>query len=80
MEGDASREAKGQTQIREPTAAERQLHNLTHWPYKGWCDHCLSMKGLEDRHESIPDSRDRDTPIVSFRFRLHLSHYKQARP
>ena len=68
VEGDASREARSQTQIREPTAAERQLHNLTHWPYKGWCDHCLSMEGLEDRHESIPDSRDRDTPIVSFDF------------
>ncbi|CAE7295462.1 unnamed protein product, partial [Symbiodinium microadriaticum] len=68
VEGDASREARSQTQIREPTAAERQLHNLTHWPYKGWCDHCLSMKGLEYRHESIPDSRDRDTPIVSFDF------------
>ena len=27
-----------------------------------------SMKGLEDRHESIPHSCDRDTPIVSFDF------------
>ncbi|CAE7214928.1 unnamed protein product [Symbiodinium sp. CCMP2592] len=68
VEGDSTRVAKGQAMNKEPSKAERDLHNLTHWPFQGWCDHCLSMRGLEDRHQSIPDSPDRDTPIVSFDF------------
>eukprot|EP00439_Symbiodinium_sp_Y106_P055236 s1181_g7.t1 len=68
VEGDSMREARGQNRIKEPTAAERQLHNLTHWPYRAWCDHCIITKGLEDRHEGIADSKDRDTPVISFDF------------
>ncbi|CAE7034980.1 unnamed protein product [Symbiodinium sp. CCMP2592] len=68
VEGDSTRVAKGQAMNKEPSKAERDLHNLIHWPFQGWCDHCLSMRGLEDRHQSIPDSPDRDTPIVSFDF------------
>ena len=34
VEGDSTRAARGQTRIKEPTTAERQMHNLTHWPYK----------------------------------------------
>lgn len=33
-----------------PTEAERQLHNLTHLPYRTWCNHCFKGKGKEQHH------------------------------
>ena len=33
VEADRSRIPVGQAMVKEPTAAEKRLHNLTHWPY-----------------------------------------------
>ena len=60
------REPKPQQIIKEPSASERALHELTHWPYQAWCDHCISMRGLQDRHQQVKQSSDRDTPVISF--------------
>ena len=45
---------------------ERALHELTHMPYKAWCDHCIAMRGLQDRHQQLSEGSDRDTPTISF--------------
>ena len=66
VESEGMRVAEGQRLIKEPSEAERRLHELTHWPYMPWCSHCLSMRGLEDKHVKIPLSPDRATPVVSF--------------
>ncbi|CAE7399020.1 unnamed protein product [Symbiodinium sp. CCMP2592] len=63
---DSTREPKGQSVTKAPTEAERQLHELTHWPFRPWCDHCMAMRGVEDRHESLPGSADTEVPIISF--------------
>ncbi|CAE7728209.1 unnamed protein product [Symbiodinium sp. CCMP2592] len=55
---DSTREPKGQSVTKAPTEAERQLHELTHWPFRPWCDHCMAMRGVEDRHESLPGSAE----------------------
>jgi hypothetical protein len=36
----------------EPTEAERQLHNLTHLPYRNWCKHCVSGKSPDSAHKA----------------------------
>ena len=66
VESDSRRDPRPQAIAREPTAAERALHVLTHWPYPAWCDHCVSMQGIQDRHEALPQGSDRDTPVLSF--------------
>ena len=66
VESDSRRDPRPQAITREPTAAERALHELTHWPYQAWCDHCVSMRGIQDRHEALPQGSDRDTPVLSF--------------
>ena len=63
---DHQRQPRPQAAIAEPTAAERELRESTHWPYKPWCDHCLAMRGVEDRRQAIPDAKDRACPVVSF--------------
>ena len=35
---------------RLPTKAERQVHELTHWPYEDWCMQCVAACGKADPH------------------------------
>ena len=35
---------------KEPTAAARERHNLTHMPYAGWCPCCVACRGPNDHH------------------------------
>ena len=66
VESDSKRAPRPQAITREPTAAERALHELTHWPYQAWCAHCVSMRAIQDRYEALPQGSDRDTPVLSF--------------
>ncbi|OLP82435.1 Copia protein [Symbiodinium microadriaticum] len=31
----------------EPSGSERRLHELTHLPYRDWCNHCVRSKGRQ---------------------------------
>ena len=31
----------------EPSESERRLHELTHLPYRDWCEHCVKSKGRQ---------------------------------
>ena len=33
-----------------PTAREVAEHNITHCPYRSWCDICVRTRGREDAH------------------------------
>ena len=37
--------ARGLRTPQEPTEAERELHNLTHLPFRAWCKQCVMGKG-----------------------------------
>ena len=41
-------------QPREPTEAEKVLHEATHQPYQSWCQACVMSRALDDRHVSEP--------------------------
>ena len=41
----------------EPTEQERELHNLTHMPYRAWCPLCVKRKGRQDYHKQVYDKR-----------------------
>ena len=34
----------------EPTKQEREIHNLTHLPYRSWCPICVRAKGKQTPH------------------------------
>ena len=36
-----------------PTQSERDQHNLTHWPYRNWCEHCNKGRGVGQPHRSM---------------------------
>ena len=53
MKADEGEEARGQSVPRMPSKEERQAHELTHFPYQPWCQHCIAGRGRDDYHLSI---------------------------
>ena len=41
----------------EPSEQERELHNLTHLPYRSWCPVCVQSKGRHSPHKAIKDRK-----------------------
>ena len=42
-----------------PTAREIREHNVTHWPYRSWCRHCVRARGIA-RHHRRRSAEDRE--------------------
>jgi hypothetical protein len=62
-----ARKAKGYPTPYTPTETERQLHNLTHLPYRDWCTHCVNGKGKEAQHRKLGNDR---TPTVQLDYQF----------
>ena len=41
-----------------PSKAERERHELTHFPYRSWCDACVKGRGQANSHPSANDRED----------------------
>ncbi|CAE7352113.1 GIP, partial [Symbiodinium sp. CCMP2456] len=46
----------------EPSENERRLHELTHLPYRDWCEHCVRSKGRQN-HAVMKNDRQPVTQI-----------------
>ena len=62
-EGTVTRAPRGLSEPYEPTPLERARHNLTHWPYKSWCDHCVRARRPNSHHRHVPSSSERSLPV-----------------
>ena len=54
---DDDEEAEVQLGVRtpaQPSRAEREEHELTHFPYRTWCDHCVRGRAKDD----LPPERE----------------------
>ena len=49
-----------------PTQSERDDHDLTHYPYRSWCKHCVEGRGVEMGHRLGGDHSNRGVAIISF--------------
>ena len=38
---------------RQPSEEERRTHNMTHLPYRNWCEHCVKGRGREADHKQL---------------------------
>lgn len=50
----------------EPTPEEIASHELTHQPYKAWCEFCVAHRARQDRH--LPSQRVSAASVISFDF------------
>ena len=49
-----------------PTQSERDDHDLTHYPYRSWCKHCVEGRGVDMGHRMGGDHSSRGVAIISF--------------
>ena len=56
--------AKGLPSPAEATQRERELHELTHLPYRRWCLVCLQAKGKHLPHHALKDRH----PVIQIDF------------
>ena len=61
--GEAARVPRPLPEPDEPTAAQRAQHNLTHWPYKNWCEHCVRSRRPNSQHRHSPSASTRTLPV-----------------
>ena len=47
---------------REPTATERKVHELPHFPPKQWCSHCVCERVVEKPHKQVRLERSESIP------------------
>ena len=45
------------TRSNEPTEQQRATHNLTHLPYRSWCEHCVKAKRREKHSKRQTDGQ-----------------------
>ena len=50
LKAEAEREVRGQKIPSVPTQAEIDNHNLTHEPFKEWCEVCTMYRSRQDKH------------------------------
>ena len=53
----AAREAKALPRPNEPIEQQRAQHNLTHLPYRSWCEHRVRAKGKERQSKRNTDTQ-----------------------
>ena len=56
---------------KQPTARERALHEVTHLPYRPWCQHCVATRSYGDHHATVADPEEtaqRERPTIQADF------------
>ena len=70
-QSDESRAVRvGQRKTMTPTLAEREEHERTHIPYRGWCRHCVAARAGNPAHKGRKFAKavedDKDSKTVSY--------------
>ena len=46
-----------------PSASDRLAHELTHWPFRRWCEHCVRGRAVGPNAKKVPaSSRESSVP------------------
>ena len=45
--------------------AEREMHELTHTPFRTWCKYCMKGRGQNQQHRSHKDEETSEVPRIS---------------
>ena len=57
-----------------PTPAERAAHDVTHIPYRSWCEHCNRGRGKRRQHRRVASARDPDVPHAAIDYCFFTHH------
>eukprot|EP00435_Cladocopium_sp_Y103_P053919 s1374_g17.t1 len=67
LKAEAEREVRGQKIPKPPTQAEIDSHNLTHEPFKDWCELCTMYRARQDKHVASDHDKTGHS-VLSFDF------------
>ena len=59
-----------------PSQEERLLHEMTHLPYRSWCDYCKACKAKSDPQRLLDDSPEGDVAFQPLRLTMLLERVK----
>ena len=48
----------------QPSKAQLDAHNLTHWPYRSWCPHCVAARRQNSPHLRSTSATRRTVPLL----------------
>ena len=48
----------------QPSQAQLDAHNLTHWPYRSWCPHCVAARRQNSPHLRSTSATRRTIPLL----------------
>ena len=48
-----------------PSRQEMLEHNLTHWPFRSWCKHCVAGKAKASKHSPSGATAASEVPVIS---------------
>ena len=63
-EGDAVQRAVPMPAPITPSKSQVEAHNLTHWPYRSWCPHCVAARRPNSHHRRLQDPIHRTIPLL----------------
>ena len=49
----------------QPTKSQTEAHNLTHWPYRSWCPHCVAARRPNSQHRRVTSEPRREFHSLS---------------
>ena len=78
VQSELERHPRGVAKPPEPTQAQRAQHELVHYPYEAWCEHCVKHKGRQDAHRQHQAHDTSSASVVFFDF--GFSKRREAKP
>ena len=57
-EGEEGREPKGLSAPARVSAKEREMHELTHTPFRNWCKYCMRGRSIKKAHRRQKDEEE----------------------
>ena len=84
-EADAELEEQGRKQKayaapRKPSKAEVDDHNLTHWPFRNWCQDCVQGRAINSPHYSVDQEKkgERRLPLIAADYIINVKKVSEA--
>ena len=71
-----ARVAKGKKSPKEPTRQEREEHELTHMPFRSWCEDCVKSRAINAHHRT----KSAKDPLEEVKVaRVHMDYFFMSR-
>ena len=72
-------EPTGKSAPCRPSQEEVDEHNLTHIPFRSWCDHCIRGKAMSEPHHYHGKTREITKPLIAMDY-MNMKSNRELQP